>query len=147
LELLTKYAYPGNVRELKNIVVGSYYSTAKTLIGISDLPPEVRCEDSVKSDSESSAAEHIYREILDGRGDFENLVKQPFRQRRFGSSLVRSLIQMALEDSGGKYRDALSLLRVPDTRYSVTLQFLKRNKCYVDFRPYRLKRRRIDPPG
>jgi transcriptional regulator with GAF, ATPase, and Fis domain len=141
LELMTQYTYPGNVRELRNIVSGSYYSTAKTSIGIDDLPPEVRCEDSMMFGSESNAAKNLYREILEGRGNFDNLVKQPFLRRHFGTSLVMAVIQMALKDSGGKYRDAFSLLRVPETRYSVTMQFLKRNKCYLDFRPFRRRRR------
>jgi hypothetical protein len=36
-------------------------------------------------------------------------------------------------------------LRIPDRHYSVTIQFLKRNKCYLDFRPFRRKRNRVEP--
>jgi hypothetical protein len=31
-------------------------------------------------------------------------------------------------------------LRIPEQHYALTLQFLKRNKCYLDFRPFRSDR-------
>jgi hypothetical protein len=51
---------------------------------------------------------------------------------------VRAVIQLALEESG-MYRRAFGLLRVP-SRYSLTMQFLKRNNCYLDYRPFRRNR-------
>ncbi len=143
LDLLRKYSYPGNIRELKNIVAGSYYSTVGVSIGPDELPPEVRRDDVEDINSESYAAGRLYNEILEGKGGFENLVKEPFLKHQFGSSLVRGVIQRALKDAGGRYRDAFVRLRIPDERYSMTIQFLKRYKCYLDFRPYR--RIRINP--
>jgi hypothetical protein len=64
-------------------------------------------------------------------------VQAPFLQHQFGSSFVRVIIKRALEDSGGIYLQAFLLLRIPESRYSVTMQFLKRNNCYIDFRPFR----------
>jgi hypothetical protein len=84
-----------------------------------------------------NGAARLYRQILDGEGDFEELVKRPFRQRQYNAALVREVIKMALQEAGGKYRKAFRLLRIPEHRYAVTMQFLKRNKCYVDFRPFR----------
>ncbi len=142
LNLLKRYSYPGNIRELRNIVLGTYYSTAKTNLGPDDLPPEVRRGNIIADGPELSAARGIYLEILEGRGSFESLIHEPFAQHLFGSSLVRAVIQQALEDSGGRYRQAFNLLRVPESRYSLTMQFLKRNNCYLDYRPFRRKRRK-----
>jgi DNA-binding NtrC family response regulator len=136
-EILKGYHYPGNVRELKNIVADSYYSAKGILIGIQELPSEVRHMDISEFDAESGAAGRLYNQIIEGRGNFEALVKKPFGERQFGASLVRGVVERALKDSDGKYRDAFSRLRIPDRRYSVTMQFLKRNNCYVDFRPFR----------
>jgi Nif-specific regulatory protein len=140
LDLLKKYFYPGNIRELKNIIAGSYYSTKASGIGAEDLPPELRCEDQGEMRSETNMAGRIYREILEGRGSFEDLVKEPFLEHQFGSSIVRSVVHRALKDTAGKYRDALVRLRVPDRHYSSMIQFLKRNKCYLDFRSFRRSR-------
>lgn len=140
LALLSRYTYPGNVRELKNIVAGSYYSTVAREIGIDDLPPEVRRSDSAIADPQLSAARSLYREILEAKGSFADLVQQPFLRRQYGSSLVKAVVGMALGDSGGKYRDAFVLLRIPETHYASTMQFLKRHKCYLDYRPFRRRR-------
>jgi len=140
LEMLNGYSYPGNVRELKNIVASSYYSAAGLAINIADMPPEVRDEAAEESTSHREAADHLYSKIIEGRGDFDSLVKRPFLRRQFGVSVVRGVIQRALKNTRGIYRDAFVLLRIPEKRYSVTMQFLKRNRCYSDFRPFRRKR-------
>lgn len=137
MTLLKNYSYPGNIRELKNIVAGSYYSTAREIIGVDELPPEVHLEDPKRGGDESRMPERLYREIVEGDGTFEDLVKKPFLKRQFGSSVVREVVQLALRKTCGRYRDAFVQLRIPENRYSVTMQFLKRNNCYLDFRPFR----------
>jgi transcriptional regulator with GAF, ATPase, and Fis domain len=141
IELLKRYSYPGNIRELKNIVASSYYSTVGGIMGPEELPPEVCAEGIEPIDLEANAAGRIYRDILEGKGDFESLVKEPFLQHQFGSSVVRSIIRKALADNSGRYKESFARLRIPENRYSVTIQFLKRNRCYLDFRPFRLKER------
>ena len=144
LHLLNRYFYPGNIRELKNIVAGAYYSTTNSIIGPEELPPEVRREDAGESRLESTMASRLYRDILQGKGSFDDLVKRPFLERRLGSFVVRGVIQRALKDTGGKYRDAFMHLRIPYNRYPSVMQFLKRNKCYLDFRPFRHNHTRPD---
>lgn len=136
-ELLKTYHYPGNVRELKNIVSESYYSAKGQIIEADDLPPEVRQGAGYETGSESGIAGRLYVEIIEGRATFEELVREPFLNHQFGSSVVRGVIERALKDSGGKYRDAFTLLAIPDRQYSATMQFLKRKNCYLDFRPFR----------
>ena len=79
--------------------------------------------------------------MVEGRGTFEELVRVPFLNHQFGSSVVRGIVERALKDSGGKYREAFILLRIPDRNYSMIMQFLKRKNCYLDFRPFRCIRK------
>ena len=139
--LLEKYFYPGNIRELKNIIAGAYHTTKGTIIGPENLPPEVRREGTSEANPESGrAAERLYRAILQGKGDFEGLVKKPFLRHQLDDSTVRWVIQKALKDAAGKYKDAFARLRVPDKHYAAAIQFLKRHKCYLDYKPFRRKR-------
>ncbi|MBN2319281.1 MAG: sigma 54-interacting transcriptional regulator [Acidobacteria bacterium] len=137
MALLKRYPYPGNVRELLNVVAGSYYSSDGHTINAKDLPPEVRRDDFETESTESAMAARLYREILDGKGNFEDRIKDPFLRHDFGSSVVRGVLQRALQDSGGRYREAFTRLGIPDRQYASTLQFLKRHRCYLDFRLYR----------
>ena len=140
MSLLKRYPYPGNIRELLNIVSGSYHSAKGDVIDIENLPPEVRQDYLKTASSESNLAEKLYRDILDGRGRFEDRVKQPFLKHQFSASVVRGVIQRALRDANGRYRDAFGQLRIPDRSYAATLQFLKRHQCYLDFRPFRRRK-------
>ena len=142
-ETLRNYYYPGNIRELKNIVDESYYSSKGKLINADELPPEVRRVRAVEVPEESAAAAaRLYHEITENRGDFEQLIRKPFQNHEFGSSVVRGVIEKALRDSGGNYRDAFARLRIPDQRYSLTMKFLKRTSSFLDYRPFRRDQRR-----
>ncbi|MGA2263535.1 MAG: sigma-54-dependent Fis family transcriptional regulator, partial [Acidobacteriota bacterium] len=136
--LLANYSYPGNVRELKNIVEGSYYSTPGDLIEAGHLPAAVReGEPEAISWEPAPAAWQVYKRIRDGLGCFDDLVKTPFLNRQIGSAQVRQMIHLALAETGGRYRDAFRLLAIPAREYAIMMQFLKRNGCYLDFRRYR----------
>lgn len=139
-EMLRRYGYPGNVRELKNIVSSSYYATFRNVLTVEDLPPEARRESGSSCAPDPDLAEEIYRRILEGKGDFESCVKTPLQEHRFAASLVQSILGRALEDSNGIYSRAFSLLRIPENRYSEMMQFLKRHQCYLDYRSFRRKR-------
>jgi transcriptional regulator with GAF, ATPase, and Fis domain len=137
--ILLAYAYPGNVRELIHIVESSYYLAQGRIIEVGDLPLEVRAGDTPKDSPRDpdSQARLIRRQIEKGEGTFNDLVRVPFLKRRIGREVVRRLIHRILVDTGGLYKSAFRLLGIPERDYSAVSQFLKRNDCYLDFRPYR----------
>jgi len=140
IALLCQYSYPGNIRELKNIVQRCFYSCKHNIIAIADLPDEVREDQPQHMEANSVAggrALEIYSRICDGTGSFSELIKEPLQQARIGAATVRQVMQLALRESKGIYRQALRLLGVSDKDYHLTMAFLKRNKCYVDFHPFR----------
>jgi transcriptional regulator with GAF, ATPase, and Fis domain len=139
-EILCSYHYPGNIRELKNTISEAYYSAEGERIDVSNLPSGLRRIDTANSPERSEIASRLYDQIIEGIGDFEKLVRKPFMKHQFGAHVVRGVIERGLRDSDGKYRDCFSLLRIPDRRYAMVMQFLKRHDCYVDFRPFRRNR-------
>ena len=136
LELLRQYSYPGNIRELKNAVAAAYYSSSGYIMEAGVLPSEVRIQNTAVT-ALSSTEDNLYREILAGKGGFEDLVKKPYMARRVEASVVRGVIKRALSDSAGVYRNAFMRLRIPQSSYAATMQFLKRHHCYLDFLPFR----------
>ena len=136
MELLLRYSYPGNIRELKNIVTSAYYSSSGHVIEAAALPQEMRVRNREETTSYSSA-DKLYRRILAGDGGFEDLVKKPYLAHRLEAAMVTGVIRLALSDSSGVYRNAFARLRIPKKRYSSIMQFLKRHHCYLDFLPFR----------
>ena len=111
--ILLNYAYPGNVRELKNVVEGSYFSTPGDSIDVGHIPTQVRKSGGGFNSWEvAPAAWRVYKGIRDGSGKFYHLVKKPFLERQIGSGQVRQIIHLALAETRGRYRDAFRLLGI-----------------------------------
>jgi DNA-binding NtrC family response regulator len=136
MTLLLRYHWPGNIRELKNMVAAAYYSVPGSVIEVRTLPPEIRLCDAAGIASDT-VADRLYCGIIAGDGVFEDMVKKPYLHRRYGASVVRDVIRLALSDSDGVYRKAFARLGIPHDRYASTMQFLKRHRCYLDFLPFR----------
>jgi transcriptional regulator with GAF, ATPase, and Fis domain/tetratricopeptide (TPR) repeat protein len=139
LDLLKRYSYPGNVRELINAVGRGFYTSQGPVIEVEHLPPEMRQPSGA---GESSAliegrAREIYISIRAGRGTFEDLVRAPFKGRKLSPEVVAGVVCLALADTRGRYRDALALLGVGEADYHITMSFLKRHGCCPDFRRFR----------
>ncbi len=135
LGVLKAYGYPGNVRELKNIVQSAYYCALSSTITLQDLPCEFREVEAMELDDNSAAS--IIELLRNRKGNFEELVKTPFIRHEFGVSVLREIIRAFLRDAKGRYRLAFRAMQVPERDYSVTIQFLKRHRGYLDFRLFR----------
>ncbi len=138
LELLCRYPYPGNIRELENAVRRSYYFCSGSMMKSALLPDEIK---EVSSGTDESPRLRdpawMYRRLVRREGTFEEIVKEPFLKREIDSSCVRETIRIALKEAKGRYRGAFKLIGVADADYSRTLVFLKRHGCYLDFREFR----------
>ena len=118
---------------------GAYYLSPGRTIGPEQLPAEIRDGVTNRNTARGVArsGHQLYQEIVHGRGTFKDLVKEPFLRREISSSMIRRIIHRALTETRGKYRDAFRILGISDQEYSVTLVFLKRHGCYLNFRRYR----------
>jgi DNA-binding NtrC family response regulator len=138
MELLKRYGYPGNVRELINAVGRGYYTSPGDVIDLEHLPREMHRSIVERSDTQDgSCARDLYRAVRAGEGDFEDLVRKPFIDRKLSRETVREILSLGLTEARGRYREALSLLGVPQSDYHPTMAFLKRHDCLIDFRPFR----------
>ncbi len=123
LRKLQGYAFPGNVRELENIVESAVYSVTGDVVESSDI---------------LLPGENLVDERCDIRIDnFWDSVARPFSNRQITRNHVESLIRQGLAQTNGSYRRLMTHFKMPDTDYKRFMDFLRRHRCNVDYREYR----------
>lgn len=100
LEALTHYSWPGNIRELENVIERAVLFAENKEIRRSDLPEDIRA-----SSRKNAAADPVDLDELDS-----NSLKDIVRQRT--SILEKKLIQGTLEQTGGNVTRAAERLRL-----------------------------------
>ena len=98
MRILLAYEYPGNVRELENIMERATIIETKDVISVASLPPNV-----TKIDSSREGVVPLYPEIFDIEGtSLDALVDR----------LEKELLLKALERAGGNRTEAAKLLNI-----------------------------------
>jgi len=98
MRALLAYDYPGNVRELENIMERATIIETKDVISVASLPPNV-----TKIDSSREGIVPLYPEIFDVEGtSLDALVDR----------LEKELLLKALERAGGNRTEAAKLLNI-----------------------------------
>jgi transcriptional regulator with PAS, ATPase and Fis domain len=123
---LMAYSFPGNIRELENIIESAVCMAAGTIVHADDilLP------------NESTRTEPLEDIII---GNFWDSVAKPFAERLMTRTHMERLVRQGLQRTRGSYRKMLPLFRLPDSDYKRFMDFLRRHHCVVDFREYRKK--------
>jgi len=123
---LLAYSYPGNVRELENIVETAIYIGPEPVI----LPEDITLP------YESQNSWHIEEIVVQ---DFWESIARPYAERRITRSHLEHVIKRGLEQTRGSYRKLLPLFRMPESDYKRFMDFLRRHHCNIDFRQFRKK--------
>ena len=123
---LQSYGFPGNVRELENIVESAVYTSDSDLIE--------PCHIVLPHDISPSFMEEDLR--VD---NFWESVARPYADRQITRGHVEHLIRRGLERTGGSYRKLVQLFNLPESDYKRFMDFLRRHRCNVDYRQYRKK--------
>ncbi len=100
--VLQSYPWPGNIRELENIVERTLLFADKSVIDAADLPPDLQAKIGglAPRSSAVSAAEPA------GEGSMKDIVKQRMAE------LEKDLIQRALDDTQGNVTHAARKLKI-----------------------------------
>jgi transcriptional regulator with GAF, ATPase, and Fis domain/Tfp pilus assembly protein PilF len=146
LTLLARFDWPGNVRQLQNVVERAVVMAEGGEIAVADLPPAIVGRSPARSSAgeiqaDSPAAEtprvDLWTTVVDKGEDFWTGVRDPFANHDLTRSDVIALVSRGLMKTGGKYKDVARLLGIPDAEYKRFMDFLRQNRCRVDFRPFR----------
>jgi hypothetical protein len=76
---------------------------------------------------------------VDDGESFWTAVRDPFQAHDLTRDDVRALLDRGLADTGGSYRDLARRLGLAEDDYKRLMDFLRQNRCKLDFRPYRAR--------
>jgi DNA-binding NtrC family response regulator len=148
MEALVRYSWPGNVRQLKNVierlVIRSAGRTARAVdlqFGRSSNRPAagaaVRAEVRDKPQA-PSRAERLYEQLTKGGESFWSTVYGPFMARDLVREDLRLLIRMGLQETRGNYKAVVRLFNMPADDYKRFLRFLSKYQCHMPFQEFRM---------
>jgi transcriptional regulator with GAF, ATPase, and Fis domain len=140
LRTLERYRWPGNIRELQNVVEQSLWMANGSTVEVSHLPPSVQASaDQVLPVKErrKQIADELYQAIVSGGYSFWEHIHPLFLQRDITRHDLRELVRRGLSTTRGNYRSMLRLFGMPASDYKRFLNFLAAHDCNVDFRAYR----------
>jgi transcriptional regulator with PAS, ATPase and Fis domain len=128
LALLTQYDFPGNVRELENIVESALYMAPEGIIEAEHItlapPPPV--EPPFDSDVEILHVDNFWEDIA-----------RAYTEGQITRMCVENTVRRGLQRVNGSYTQLLRSFNLPDSDYKRFMDFLRRHKCNVDYRQYR----------
>jgi transcriptional regulator with PAS, ATPase and Fis domain len=137
------WSWPGNVRQLDNMVQRLTAATRTGRITAADLPPEVwagagamAMSPARQHERRRSVADALYERLLAG-GSFWDVVRKPYMDRQMTKDDVRSVVQKGLEAATGNYRVVSRLFNLAPSDYKRFLTFLRTHHCLLPYRDYR----------
>ena len=148
LEVLMAYRWPGNIRQLKNVVERIVLKDGGRVIQPSDLPADVGGSLAAKLGAPGGAAketaaptlsqaDELLAALLAHNESFWSAVYPLFMARDLTRKELRRIIQDGLERTNGNYRLLVELFNMPADDYKRFLSFLRKHDCLLPFQLFR----------
>ena len=141
VEVLSHYSWPGNVRQLENVIERLVVTSRRDVIGVDDLPMEVRTLSQTgmrpKRDRRRTVADDLFKKLLEERESFWTAVYPLYMDREITRGNVRDLIHKGLEEARGNYKIVLRMFNMEARDYKRFLNFLRKHDCQLPFKEYR----------
>lgn len=149
MDALMGYRWPGNIRELKNVVERIVLRAAGRTIKAVDLPPEVLSSrasavamngsstDPIDPLNQNARAEELASLMIKQGESFWSAVYPTFMSRDLTRSDLRKIVQIGLETTNGNYRLLVQLFNMSAEDYKRFLSFLRKHDCHLPFQRFR----------
>jgi transcriptional regulator with PAS, ATPase and Fis domain len=139
--VLCQYSWPGNVRQLENVLERLVVTGRREIIAVDDLPFEIRSplqrEVRPRKERRRTIAEDLFKRLTLERESFWTAVYPLYMSREITRGNVRDLVHKGLEESRGNYRILLRLFNMETRDYKRFLNFLRKHDCQLPFKEYR----------
>jgi transcriptional regulator with PAS, ATPase and Fis domain len=139
--MLGGYSWPGNVRQLENVLERLVVIGRRELIDVDDLPFEIRTplQTGVRPRRERrrTVADDLFKKLVEERESFWTAVYPLYMNREITRANVRDLIHKGLEEARGNYKIVLRLFNMESREYKRFLNFLRKHDCQLPFKEYR----------
>ena len=139
MQLLQRYRWPGNIRELQNVIEQAMWFADREMIDVGHLPPTLRTNDTLLPQRERrrQVADDLYDALVTGGYSFWEHIHPIFLSRDITRHDIRELVVRGLRTTHGNYRGLLRLFGIPTQDYNRFHNFLMAHGCKVDYRSFR----------
>jgi transcriptional regulator with GAF, ATPase, and Fis domain len=148
MDALVTYRWPGNIRELKNVVERLVVKSNGGEIQHADLPFEIVRAAAVRPSTETNLpdpdkqqrtlqSEQLADAMLRHGESFWAVVHPLFMSRDLTRADLRRIIQIGLECTSGNYRMLVERFNMPADDYKRFLSFLRKHDCHLPFQRFR----------
>ena len=141
MDALCEYGWPGNVRQVENVVERLVVTGRREIVQLEELPPEIRnpAGPSGRTGRERrrTVADELFKKLVDERESFWHVVYPLYMNREITRANVRDLVHKGLEEARGNYKIVLRLFNMDTTEYKRFLNFLRKHDCQLPFKEYR----------
>jgi transcriptional regulator with PAS, ATPase and Fis domain len=141
IAVLTQYSWPGNVRQLENVIERLVVTGRREMVTVDDLPFEIRAPLHMgvrpRKERRRTVAEDLFKRLTQERESFWTAVYPLYMSREITRGNVRDLVHKGLEESRGNYRIVLRLFNMESRDYKRFLNFLRKHNCQLPFKEYR----------
>jgi transcriptional regulator with PAS, ATPase and Fis domain len=139
---LAEYPWPGNVRQLENVIERLVVIGHREVIELTDLPAEFRTvrqpeARTVPSASRHDVTEELYTRLTKDGESFWTTVYPLYMQRDITRTDVREVVRKGLEEARGSYKIVVRLFNMDQGDYKKFLNFLRKHQCQLPFKTYR----------
>jgi transcriptional regulator with PAS, ATPase and Fis domain len=140
MDALCEYSWPGNVRQVENVVERLVVTGRREVVLVEDLPQEIRMPlggGRQGRERRRTVADDLFKKLVEERESFWNAVYPLYMNREITRANVRDLVHRGLEEARGNYKIVLRLFNMEAGDYKRFLNFLRKHECQLPFKEYR----------